>query len=86
VVTSGARAPSIERVAPALFCRQVRLFEILNLMDCAIGTFDHWAYTIFFGPLSNPQPPKHEAQRGEVMIVVGRGEIFVPYLHNNFYK
>jgi hypothetical protein len=55
------------RVAFALLSRQV---IYLNLMGCIIGSFDHWAYTIYFWALAQSTTPKHEAQRDEVVIVV----------------
>ena len=41
----------------------------LNLMGCIIGPSINLGLCPDFGPYPSPQPPKHEAQRGEVVIV-----------------
>ena len=56
----------MRHIASALLSRQV---TYLNLKTCIIGPFANLGLYPDFGPYPSPQPPKHEAQRGEVVIV-----------------
>jgi hypothetical protein len=54
------------RVAALLLWRQVLY---LNVMDYLVGPLMNLGLCPDFGPYPSPQPPKHEAQRGEVVMM-----------------
>ena len=64
----------MRHIASTLLSRQV---TYLNLKTCIIGPFANLGLYPDFGPYPSPQPPKHEAQRGEVVIVGVRPVVMI---------
>ena len=66
-IISGARALFAWRVALALLSRQV---IHLNLIGWIIEPFAYLGLFFYYWVYPSPQPPKHEAQRCEVVMIM----------------